>query len=120
MKHRILVVDDEPMIRSLLRRKMEQEGHEVVEAADGRKAIRCLQESEFDLVIADILMPEQDGLEVIMYLQREQPDVKIIAVTGLGNQLYLACAEKLGAARVFSKPFELSEVAAAAGELLPQ
>jgi len=117
--NRILVVDDEPMIRSLLRKKMEQIGHEVVEAADGRKAIRCLSESSFDLVIADIVMPEQDGLEVIMFLQKEQPDVKVIAVTGFGKDIYLSCAEKLGAARVFSKPFKLGEVAAAAQELLP-
>lgn len=115
---RVLVIDDEPMIRSLLRRKLEQIGYEVEEAVDGRKAIRCLGESQFDLVIADIVMPEQDGLEVIMFLQQEQPDVKVIAVTGIGNELYLSCAKKMGAARVFSKPFELSDVAAAAEELL--
>ncbi len=99
---------------------MEQEGYEVVEASDGRRAIRCLDESEFDLVIADIIMPEQDGLEVIMFLRREQPNVKVIAVTGLGNGLYLSCAEKLGANRVFSKPFAIADLAAAAGELLVQ
>jgi len=118
MTHRVLVVDDEPHVRQLLRRKMEQCGYDVTEAVDGREAIHRLCESAFDLVIADIIMPEQDGLEVIMFLKKEQPQVKIIAVSAAGNELYLTSAKGLGAARVFAKPFELAEIATAAEELL--
>ncbi len=120
MTHRVLVVDDEPYIRRLLRRKMEQCGYDVADAVDGRDAIRQLSDSAFDLVIADIVMPERDGLEVIMFLKKEQPHVKVIAVSAPGNELYLTSAKALGAARVFSKPFELADIAGAAEELFLQ
>ncbi len=118
MTHRVLVVDDESPIRSLLRQKMEQCGYDVSDAKDGRDAISQLRQNTFDLVIADIVMPEQDGLEVIMFLKKEQPHVKVIAVSAPGNELYLTSAKGLGAARVFSKPFELADIAGAAEELL--
>ena len=118
MTHRVLVVDDEPHVRRLLRQGMEQCGYDVAEAADGRDAIRQLGGNAFDLVIADIIMPEQDGLEVIMFLRKEQPHVKVIAVSAPGNELFLTTAKSLGAARVFPKPFELADIAGAAEELL--
>ncbi len=120
MTHRVLVVDDEPHVRHLLRQMMEQCGYDVAEAVDGRDAIRQLSDRAFDLVIADIVMPERDGLEVIMFLKKEQPHVKIIAISVPGNELFLTSAKGLGAARVFQKPFELAEVASAAEELLLQ
>ncbi len=118
MTHRVLIVDDESHMRRLLRQKMEQCGYDVAEAVDGRDAIRQLSDSAFDLVIADIVMPERDGLEVIMFLRKEQPHVKVIAVSAPGNELYLTSAKGLGAARVFPKPFELADIASAAEELL--
>ncbi len=118
MTHRVLVVDDEPHVRNLLRQQMVQCGYDVVEATDGLDAIRQLTADTFDLVIADIVMPERDGLEVIMFLRKEQPHVKIIAVSAPGNELYLSSAKGLGAARVFAKPFELADITDAAEELL--
>ncbi len=114
----VLIVDDEPHVRHVLRQKMEQCGCDVDEAADGREAIRKLGERVFDLVIADIVMPEQDGLEVIMFLRKTQPNVKVIAISAPGNELFLTSAKGLGASRVFPKPFELAEIANAAEELL--
>ena len=118
MTHTLLVVDDEPHIRLLLRQAMEQCGYDVEEAADGQEAIRRLSETTFDLVIADILMPERDGLEVIIFLRKEHPNVKVIAVSAPGYDLFLRSAKGLGAARVFQKPFKLADITSAAEELL--
>ena len=81
MAFRILVIDDEPQVRDLLRRRMEMCGHDVVEAMDGEDAIEALENEKIDVVIADILMPKKDGLEVIMYVRKEMPHVPTIAIS---------------------------------------
>ena len=118
MKQQILVVDDEPQIRDILKRKLEQSGYGVTEAANGQEAIDKLEQGQFDLVLADILMPEKDGLEVIMYIQREQPQVKCVAISAPSNRVFLQSAELLGAAEIIEKPFELAEVEAIVKKLL--
>ena len=112
----ILVVDDEEQIRDVLCRTMEHFGYTVDAASHGEEAIRKLSEHSYDLVISDILMPEKDGLEVIMFLKKQQPDVKVIAIGAPAN---LDTASGLGAARVFCKPFRIHDVAGAVKELLP-
>ncbi len=119
MTPRILIVDDEPQIREVLRRKLEKCGYTVEEAIHGKDAIEKLDASAFELVIADIVMPERDGLEVIMYLKKRQPSVKIIAVSAPSNELFLRSASGLGADRVFPKPFQLADIADAVAELFP-
>jgi len=114
----ILVVDDEQQVRDILRRKMEQCGYRVGEAANGKEAIDKLNADEFDLVISDIMMPERDGLEVIMHLRKTQPEVKVIAISAPGNEVFLNSAKALGAHRVFQKPFSLEEIARAVEELI--
>jgi two-component system chemotaxis response regulator CheY len=107
---RILVIDDEEPIRRLLTRALALEGHEVLEASDGREALRLHRAGPADLVITDILMPEQDGLEVIMTLRREAPGIKIIAMSGGGRFKQteaLHMAEPLGAFATLRKPFAL-------------
>ena len=113
---RILVIDDEPQIRSLLRRALELEGHDVVEAANGVLGLRAYQERAFDLVITDILMPDQEGLGCIMELRRLDPGVRIFAVSGAAGAQpmdVLEVARHLGARRAFSKPLKLAEILAA-------
>ena len=83
----------------------------VDEAAHGQEAIRKRSESAFDLVIATIVMPERDGLEVIMFLKKEQPRVKMIALSAPGNEWFFPSARALGAARVFPRPFALADIA---------
>ena len=78
----ILVVDDENQIRLLVRETLEQAGHHVTEARDGKEALQQYRLAPVDLVIMDILMPNQDGLETTVSLRREFPDVKIIVITG--------------------------------------
>jgi len=119
MSGRILVVDDSEVVRNILRSKLEGCGYEVVEAADGQKAIQRLDEGAFDVVITDILMPEKDGLETLQHVRKTQPDAKVIAISGAGNDLYLENARGLGASRVFAKPFKLEEIADAVKELMP-
>ncbi|HLA61423.1 MAG TPA: response regulator, partial [Nitrospiraceae bacterium] len=78
----ILVVDDEDQIRKLIRETLEQAGYHVTEAHDGKEALQQYRLTPADLVIMDILMPDQDGLETTITLRREFPNVKVIAITG--------------------------------------
>jgi len=118
---RILIIDDDEQIRILLRQVMEWAGHEVIEAADGREGMHQQRKQEADLVITDLIMPEQEGLETITLLKREYPLIKIIAISGggrIGPDAYLPAAQELGADRVFSKPFDVRELATTVKELL--
>ena len=110
MMSRILIIEDDPGVRDLLRELLVRDGHEVVEAADGRAGIRLYREQGADLAITDIVMPEQEGLETIRQLRAEFPDVKIIAISGelMDDFDPLAVAKKLGALRTFAKPFDLN------------
>lgn len=118
---RILIIDDEPQIRTLLRRGLELEGHEVVEAGDGAVGLRIYREQCCDLVITDILMPDQEGIGCIMELLRLDPRVRIIAISGASGAFpmdVLGVARTLGAHRTFSKPFDIIQVVAAVREEL--
>jgi CheY-like chemotaxis protein len=107
----ILVVDDENQIRLLVRETLEQAGHHVTEARDGKEALQQYRLAPVDLVIMDILMPNQDGLETTVSLRREFPDVKIIVITGgsdmIGILNFLDVAKMLGARNTLQKPFEM-------------
>jgi CheY-like chemotaxis protein len=118
MKHRVLVVDDEAQVRGMLRDALGRAGYDVQEASDGKEAIDTLRRHVFDVVIADILMPEKDGLEVIMYLQRESPMTKCVAISSPSNRVFLQSAQLLGATRVVEKPFTAAEIEAAVREVL--
>lgn len=115
----ILVIDDEASIRTLLRGVLEQAGHRVVEAHDGREALSLYHKNRPDLVIMDLLMPEVDGLEATLQLSREYVDTKIIAMTGAqGDRNFLDVAQLFGACRAFEKPFDLQQLLHAVQEEL--
>jgi CheY-like chemotaxis protein len=107
----VLVVDDEDQLRQLIREILEQAGYRVTEARDGKEAVLQYRLAPADVVIMDILMPEQDGLETTSTLRREFPNVKIIAITGssemIGILSFLDVAKMLGAHRALQKPFEM-------------
>jgi two-component system, chemotaxis family, chemotaxis protein CheY len=107
----ILVVDDEDQIRRLICETLERAGYHVREARDGKEALSLYRLAPADLVIMDILMPDQDGLETTVALRRESPDVKIIVITGgsdmIGILNYLDVAKMLGAHSTLQKPFEM-------------
>ena len=109
---RILVVDDDPEIRSTLKKLLEMKGHQVVLAADGRAAETALTGDSFDLMVTDIVMPDQDGLEVIRITRAAHPDMPIIAISGGGRLRtgnYLRLATAMGAAAALEKPFDFEE-----------
>ena len=114
----VLIVDDEDQIRTLMHTALERAGFQVQEAVDGKEALACYRKQPFDLVIMDILMPDQDGLESIIQLRREFPTVKVIAITGgsdmIGVLNFLEVARMLGARRTLQKPFDLTTLVEAA------
>jgi CheY-like chemotaxis protein len=116
----ILVIDDDARIRMLLRRVLEKEGHSVEEAGNGALGCERQREAGFDLIITDIVMPDQEGVETIRLLRREFPRLPIVAISGGGGQGidYLAMAKRMGADRILAKPFGNQEVSAAVAELL--
>jgi len=118
----VLVVDDEDQIRQLIRETLEQAGYEVQEARDGKEGLEQYRSRPADLVIMDILMPDQDGLESIMTLRREFPTSRVIAITGgsdmIGILNFLDVAKMLGARRTLQKPFEMKTLLDAAADEL--
>jgi DNA-binding NtrC family response regulator len=118
----ILIIDDDQPIRQVLGSILKTAGHTVAEAADGAKALSLLQTEMFDVIITDIVMPERDGLEVIMNSQRGTKRTPIIAMTGvpIDSAMYLRTASHLGASRTIQKPFGAEQVLALVNEVLQE
>ena len=108
---RILVIDDDDDFRSMLCMALERAGYTAEEARNGQEGVRCHRTEPVDLVITDILMPEQEGLETIQALRQEFPAIKIIAISGgMGRLNFLPLAKKLGALQTLQKPFALQQL----------
>ncbi|MGH6933713.1 MAG: response regulator [Dongiaceae bacterium] len=103
---RLMVIDDEPLVRATLKAILMDAGYDVTVAANGRDGLRQLGARRVDLVVTDILMPEMEGIETIRAIRRRHPDVKIVAISGgvgvEGSQL-LDSAGKLGAHQILAK-----------------
>jgi CheY-like chemotaxis protein len=107
----ILVVDDDEVMRDLLRRVLERSGYEVVTAIDGRDGVERFRGRAVDVTITDMMMPVMDGIEFIQTLVAEQPSIRIIAVSGVdGWDNYLKTARYLGAKAVLRKPVGSAEL----------
>ncbi len=107
----ILIIDDEEIIRALLRSVLEGAGYEVTEAANGRIGLELYRQSPRDLVITDILMPELNGLDMLLELTREFLRAKVIAISGAGEEKNVLDVAKLpGARQTFQKPFSVSKL----------
>jgi DNA-binding NtrC family response regulator len=118
---RILIIDDDDTLRDVLVEYFESMGFSVIEAPNGRIALERQMKNPADLVITDLIMPEENGLETILELERRYPSLKIIAMTGSGHfgaLEDLKTATILGAHRTFSKPFHLEDMLQAVKELL--
>src|SRR4051794_32449245 len=110
---RILVVDDNADIRRCIGFALRGEQHEVLEAADGDRALKMLREEDFDVIICDIFMPDREGLETIQEMRAIKPAAPIIAMSGGGDWNgadVLPMARALGARRCLEKPFSASEL----------
>lgn len=103
----ILLADDDVLFRGLLTELLEQAGYRVEVAADGKAAFSRARTGQFDALIADIVMPNMDGLELIRMLQRERPELLVIAISGTGGeergQDYLPAAATFGATATVGK-----------------
>lgn len=110
---KILIIDDEQNIRDVFKRALENAGHETIVAEDGIVGQQMYMDHKPDIVILDIIMPEQEGIETILQLKTLDSNVKIIAVSGggMGNAIdYLDNALKLGAKAAFEKPVNLDKL----------
>jgi CheY-like chemotaxis protein len=115
---RILIADDESQVRGYMREVLEHAGYNVSEAADGREAVRQVLSGRVDLVITDLLMPDQEGLETIQILRRQAPQVAIVAISGAFHPEYLEVARKLGAVVALAKPLTAEELLRAVSQAL--
>jgi DNA-binding NtrC family response regulator len=108
---KILIIDDEPEIRSILRMWCEEEGYTVFDAENGREGVHIQRKYRANMLICDLIMPVQEGIETITLFKQSFPEVGIIAISGggkIGPDSYLEVAEQLGAWKVFRKPLDIS------------
>jgi len=104
---RILVIDDDVLVLDMLYESLTREGYDVLRASNGEEGMRLYREEPVDLIITDIVMPEKEGIETIIELRQDFPDVKIIAISGggrIGTKDYLQMAKIFGVQRTFTKP----------------
>ncbi|MFP2929079.1 response regulator transcription factor [Pyxidicoccus sp. 3LG] len=123
---RVLVADDQPEMRALLRRALLRRGYEVVEALDGPGLVQAIvdgllekQTQVPDLIVSDVRMPGFSGLEVLARLRREGWTTPFILITAFGDAQLHKEAEQLGAACVLNKPFAMEDLCAAVESLVP-
>jgi len=121
-KIRILVIDDDDLVRETMKLGLESAHYQVSEANDGAVGLQIAFQDEFDLVITDILMPNKEGIETIQELRRARPALKIIAISGGDRRggSFLEIAEKLGANKTLRKPFRPQELLRCVQDLLAE
>jgi len=105
----ILIIEDDDPYRIMLGSALEAEGYRVTLAENGKVGIKAFQVDPADIVVTDVIMPEQEGIETIMDLKRSHPDLKIIAMSGGAphSGTYLKICAQLGAEATLAKPFTL-------------
>jgi len=110
---KILIIDDDEIIRDLFRMWLERAGYEVYDAADGREGMAIQEKTPVDMLICDLIMPVQEGIETITLFKDKFPEIGIIAISGGGKiapDSYLTIAEHLGAWKVFTKPVDMIQL----------
>jgi CheY-like chemotaxis protein len=110
---KILVIDDDVIVRKTIIRLLEDGGYKVLSAEDGLRGMAMFRSEQPDLVITDIIMPEQEGIQTITEMRKAKPDAKIIAISGsarIGNLDFLKIAQALGAMDAIPKPFDSGEL----------
>lgn len=120
--NKVLVIDDDAELRAVLVERLRDAGFEVSEAADGAQGLKLQRDDPADIVVTDIFMPDQDGMETVSKLRSIYPEIKIIAISGGmardGKYNYLPVAKLIGADRCLQKPFKTAELVSAVRELL--
>ena len=111
MGYHILVVDDEEMIRGVLREYIEFEGNQADEAADGMEAVKMCRENDYDLILMDVMMPKLDGFSAVKEIRKEK-DVPVIMLSARGEEYDKLFAFEIGVDDYVTKPFSPKEVMA--------
>ncbi len=118
---KILLIDDDPTIQKVFSQFLTNMGHEVGQAENGKIGLRMMEEGRPDLVITDIMMPEMDGLEILLKIRSNHDDIPVIAISGGMRALpvnFLHQAKLFGAKYVFEKPVPLDVLNNAVKELI--
>ena len=117
----VLIVEDDKELREMLKMSLIRRNFTVIEAENGKDAITHFKPFITDLVVTDLIMPEEDGLKVVIKLRELKPSIKIIAISGggkVGPGSYLNLAKALGADAIYSKPISINELIAKIEQLL--
>ncbi|KJU82175.1 response regulator receiver protein [Candidatus Magnetobacterium bavaricum] len=117
-RKKILVIDDEAIVRISCKRVLETEGYDVELASSGTMAVGCMEKERYDLVITDLMMPDMDGFELIGVISEKWPHLNVVVMTGYGTDETRLKSVELGAAIFLKKPFlpeQLLAVASAVG-----
>lgn len=112
----LLVVDDEPAMRALLKQSLEGTGHHVVEAADGHSALEVVEREDIDLILTDMRMEGLTGIDVLKAIKQQHPKIGVMLITGFATLESAMEAMRLGAIDVIQKPVNMSELARKIGE----
>ena len=117
----VLIVEDDKELREMLKMMLLRKNFTVLEAENGKAAITHFKPTLTDIVVTDLIMPEEDGLKVVIKLRELKPSIKIIAISGggkVGPGSYLNLAKALGADAIYSKPFSLNDLVSKIEQLL--
>ena len=116
---RILIIDDDDTLRGIIAKSLTHAGHTITQANNGRKGVAQFRANPTDLVITDLVMPEQEGMETIKIMHRDFPNTPVIAMSGGldGSPLYLDLTRRLGARITLTKPFTLQQLKSAIDEI---
>jgi two-component system chemotaxis response regulator CheY len=114
----VLLVDDASFMRMRCARLLQEHGHDVIEAANGREALEMYQQHRPDAVLMDVTMPEMDGLQALRAIKVVDPDARVAMLTAMGQQQVVIEAVKSGARDFVVKPFERERVLAAIDKLV--
>ena len=118
---RILVIDDDELVLSLIKKVLERKKYDVVTASNGKDGLQLYEEQKIDLIITDLIMPEEEGIHVITTLRKKDKHVKIIAISGggrIGPINYLKIAKGCGANYTHMKPIKIEELLKSVRDLL--
>jgi two-component system cell cycle response regulator CpdR len=115
---RILIAEDDDSMRAFLARSLRRAGHEVESASNGLAAISALTQQEFDLLLADVVMPGIDGIELARRAARENPRLKVLFITGFAAVALRARTGMAGDPKILSKPFHLKDLVSQINRML--
>ncbi|HHN65804.1 MAG TPA: sigma-54-dependent Fis family transcriptional regulator [Nitrospirae bacterium] len=110
MKGRVLVIDDEAIVRVSCERVLKPEGYEVMVTSRGDEAIELLEKEKYDVVLTDLKMPDMDGMEVLRIIKERWPDIQVVIITGYGTISTAVQAIKMGAYEYIEKPFTPQDI----------